>query len=106
MHHRNNGCVKRRAGANVVNCQEFDQQITPAVDRYLDSSSESSFNEHAFCCSHCRRAYEAERVTKELIHVYLKMVKTPDFVSRAIREHLMREAEDPPADNVPRRLSN
>ena len=89
-----------------MNCQEFDQQITPAVDHYLDSSSESSFNEHAYCCSHCRRAYEAERVTKELIHVYVKMVKTPDFVSRAISEHLMREAEDPPPGNVPRRLSN
>jgi hypothetical protein len=106
MHRKNNGCVEPRVGANVVNCQEFDQQITPAVDHYLDSSSESSFNEHAYRCSHCRRAYEAERVTKELIHVYVKMVKSPDFVSRAIHEHLMREAEDPPMGNVPRRLSN
>jgi len=89
-----------------VNCQEFDQQITPAVDHYLDSSEETSFNEHAFCCPHCRRAYEAERVTKELIHVYVRMVKTPDFVSRAVCEHLMREAEDPSASNAPRHLSN
>jgi hypothetical protein len=106
MYRMNNGRVERRAGAHVVNCQEFDQQITPAVDHYLNSSEESSFNEHAVCCPHCRRAYEAERVTKELIHVYIRMVRTPDFVSRAIHEHLMREAVDPSANNVRRRLSN
>jgi hypothetical protein len=89
-----------------VNCLEFDQQITPAVDHYLESSEESSFNEHACCCLHCRRAYEAERITKELIHVYVRMVKIPDFVSRAIREHLKREVEDPSPSNVPRHLSN
>ena len=99
-------CEERRAGEHVVNCQEFDQQITPAVDHYLDSSEESSFNEHAFWCLHCRRAYEAERITKELIHVRVRMVKTPDFVSRTIREHLSREVEGPSASNAPRHLSN
>ena len=89
-----------------MNCQEFDQQITPAVDHYLDSSEESSFNEHAFRCLHCRRAYEAERITKELIHVLVRMVKTPDFLSSAIREHLTPEVEDPSASNAPRHLSN
>ena len=89
-----------------MNCQEFDQQITPAVDHYLDSSEEFSFNEHACSCLHCRRAYEAERITKELIHVHMRMVKTPDFVSRTIREQLMREIEDPSASNAPRHLSN
>ena len=98
--------VERRAGENVVNCQEFDQQITPAVDHYLDSSEESSFNEHAIRCLHCRRAYDAERITKELIQVHVKMVKTPDCVSRTIREHLMREVENPSASNTPRHLSN
>jgi hypothetical protein len=34
------------------------------------------------------------------------MVKTPDFVSRTIHEHLRREVEDPSASNAPRHLSN
>jgi hypothetical protein len=98
--------VELRAGASIVNCQEFDQQITPAVDHYIDSSEESCFYEHAFRCLHCRCAYEAERITKELIHVHVKMVKTPDFVSRTILEHLTREVEGPSMSNAPRHLSN
>ncbi len=69
-----------------MNCQEFEEHITPAVDQYLQGSEKSSFHDHASRCPQCRRAFEAERFVKTFVQKRLHIVHTPRAVTDSIME--------------------
>jgi hypothetical protein len=71
-----------------VNCREFDEQITPAVDERLQANEVHAFREHAGQCPGCRRAYEAELFVKTFIRQRLHMVGVPGAVAAAIVDRI------------------
>lgn len=74
-----------------MNCNEFDELITPAVDDRLPAVKASAFHEHIANCPGCRRAYEAERSTRSFIRQRLPMVRTPGSVAAALVDRLAVE---------------
>jgi anti-sigma factor RsiW len=74
-----------------VNCNEFDEQITPAVDDRLRADEAAAFREHAALCPPCRRSYEAERFTRSFIRQRMRPVPTPELLTAAIIERLAAE---------------
>ncbi len=75
-----------------MDCKEFQNRITPAVDKLLATSEMLSFAEHAHACPECRQEYEAESLTKELVRVKATMVRTPGALMEKVLEQLRREA--------------
>jgi hypothetical protein len=67
-----------------VNCRQFEEQITSAVDQYLQGDDRKEFYDHAFRCPQCRRAFERERFVKSLVQKHLRIVQTPREISHAI----------------------
>jgi hypothetical protein len=74
-----------------VNCREFQESISAAVDRYLKGGEWRLFEEHASKCPHCRDEYEDELQTKTLIHRRIKIVQTPEALAASIVGQLGRE---------------
>jgi len=74
-----------------VKCREFQEQITAAVDCYLRDQERETFDEHAQLCPPCRREYETELSTKELVHNRVHMVAVPLVLYRSIIEKLQRQ---------------
>jgi hypothetical protein len=60
-----------------VNCREFVDQITPAVDNMLPPSELERFLSHASACARCRELFEAERGIVSLVHARLPQVSAP-----------------------------
>ena len=78
-----------------MNCKEFEEQITPAVDRNLGTVEMELFGEHAGRCPHCRFEYESELVTKRLVGERLKPVRTPQELTDAIAAGVHRRGASP-----------
>lgn len=74
-----------------MNCQEYVERITPAVDRYLRGNEKASFEHHTLYCPPCRHAFESERVIKQFVQQRLPMVALPESLARALSA-LLREA--------------
>ena len=74
-----------------MDCREFQNQITPAVDKLLPKKEMKSFAEHADACPVCRYDYEAESLTKEVVKTRTTMVRTPGAVMEKILEQLQHE---------------
>ncbi len=74
-----------------MNCTEFDEQITPAVDDRLREDEAIAFRDHASVCPACRRSYEAELSTRNLIRQRVHMVRTPGSVAASIVDRLASE---------------
>ena len=74
-----------------MNCQEFDEQITPAVDERLLADAAASFREHAGQCPGCRRAYEAELFVKTFINQRMRMARMPGSIAAAIADRIAAE---------------
>ncbi len=77
-----------------MNCKEFQEQVTEAVDRHLPADRLKAFLTHAGECPVCRNDFEAERLTKKLCS-RLKMMPTPPGVTMAISDRLRAEAATP-----------
>ncbi len=73
----------------VVDCQQFQQLITSAVDQRLSRLEMEAFVDHAAKCSTCRYDYELESAAKTIVQTRMKMVKTP----RALTESISRKIE-------------
>jgi len=78
-----------------VNCREFQELISAAVDSCLSSEELELFLEHAQKCPPCQDEYDAELTTKRIVQNRAKMVKTPVAVASAISDTLRREAAAP-----------
>jgi hypothetical protein len=74
-----------------VDCIEFEEQISPAVDRLLQREAMDSFVQHAQLCPSCRNEYELESITKTLICNKAKMVRPPGDLVQSISGRLERE---------------
>jgi anti-sigma factor RsiW len=74
-----------------VNCREFQELISAAVDRYLSSDELELFLEHAKKCPPCQDEYDSEVTTKRIVQNRAKMVKTPVAVARMISDTIQRE---------------
>lgn len=88
-----------------MNCTEFDERITPAVDERLSADQASAFFEHATHCPGCRRAYEAERHTRSFIRQRMGMARTPGTVAAALMDRLAADQEPGRIRRVFRRSS-
>jgi len=81
-----------------VNCREFQEQITPAVDSRLDGNVLAVFLEHAALCAPCRHSYDGERHIADLVRSRLRPVAVPPELVTDILESIAREdATTPPA---------
>jgi len=88
-----------------VNCKDFQEHITDAVDAYLTAAEMKQFLDHANLCPPCRGEYEAEASTKRFVTMHARMVDAPASVKRAILDRLDEESVAPPAAALPSRLS-
>jgi anti-sigma factor RsiW len=78
-----------------VDCKEFQEHVTEAVDRRLSGDRMKAFLHHAGACPACRDELEAETLTKNLVCSRLAMVRTPASVMAAITTRLREEQASP-----------
>lgn len=71
-----------------MNCQEFEERITPAVDGRLEGDEAGAFRDHAAACPPCRRAYETERAVHDFVRKRSHALRTPGGVAAAIMDRL------------------
>jgi hypothetical protein len=76
-----------------VDCKEFQEQVSPAVDKLLSQQEMARFVEHAKECSRCRYEYQTESATKALVCQRAGMVQTPREVVERISQLLERERQ-------------
>lgn len=84
-------------GLRSVDCGEFDDQITPAVDGRLLPSASGEFHVHAAACPGCRCAYELEAFTKEFVTRSLPLVPVPLPLLQQLLGLLKRARDGGPA---------
>ncbi len=80
-----------------MNCKDFREHITDAVDTYLSEAEMKLFLDHANACPPCRSEYEAEASTKRFVTLHAHMVDTPASVKRSILDRLEQESTTPAA---------
>lgn len=88
-----------------MNCKDFLEHITDAVDAYLPDAEMKQFLDHANACPPCRRELEAEASTKRFVTMHAHMVEIPASVKRAILDRLDEETVAPPVPATPSRFS-
>lgn len=81
----------------VVDCKEFQEQISPAVDELLQKDVLDSFVQHAQQCYACRNEFELESLTKTTVRTRARMVRAPADLIRRIEDALKREGTTSPA---------
>ena len=74
------------AAGNPVQCREFDNQITAAVDKRLAPGDARDFRLHATACPRCRCEYQKEAFTKRFVNTTLRLVPVPS----ALLERILR----------------
>lgn len=75
-----------------MNCKDFQDRISAAVDRCLDRQEMDQFEEHACCCGPCGEEYENERSTKNLLQQHTRLVRTPADLRVSLLRRIDREA--------------
>lgn len=78
-----------------MNCPDFQQQITAAVDSRLKPGEMATFLEHAGLCLPCRESYVNERSIVAFVHQRVGRMSTPPEVVAGILEGIRREAPAP-----------
>ena len=86
------------AAGNPVQCREFDNQITAAVDKRLAPGDARDFRLHATACPRCRCEYQKEAFTKRFVNTTLRLVPVPSALLERILRALDRARQcDTPA---------
>ncbi len=67
-----------------MDCKEFQEHVTPAVDKRLTGEKMKEFSRHAEQCSPCRAEYELESMTSSFVRTRLPMSPTPAHVAARI----------------------
>ena len=75
-----------------MDCKEFQERISSAVDKLLVRKDMDSFMDHAGRCPPCRYEYEIESVTKSVVQRKAGMVRAPGLLIQKISEQLERES--------------
>lgn len=81
------------AASNPVQCGEFDDQISAAVDERLAPGDAREFRLHATACPRCRCEYEKEAFTKRFVNTTLRLVPVPSALLERILRALDRARE-------------
>lgn len=74
-----------------MDCKEFQEHVTPAVDKRLTREEMDMFVEHADKCPECRNEFELESITKSLIRSRVRIQRTPTVVRERITDCLRNE---------------
>jgi anti-sigma factor RsiW len=74
-----------------VNCREFQELISAAVDLQLTDGELAAFKDHSGKCTPCRFEFEAETATKLAVRSHACRVRTPAHIALQITEQLRRE---------------
>jgi len=67
-----------------VDCKEFQESISEAVDNRLESDSKQHFSSHAKACPACRNEYEREQITKSVLSKRVQHQTVPQEVRSAL----------------------
>ncbi len=67
-----------------MNCNEALELITPAVDESLALDLRTRFNAHLEHCAQCRKEFQLELMTKQLVRQRIPMLHTPNDVTAQI----------------------
>ena len=65
----------------MVDCREFQELISEAVDKRLNTTIAHHFTAHAGVCPSCRNEFEMEQLTKSILHVKMQRQSVPSIVS-------------------------
>jgi hypothetical protein len=68
----------------VVDCREFQELISEAVDKRLHTTIVPHFTAHAGVCPSCRNEFEMERLTKSVLHAKVHRQNVPETVSNSV----------------------
>jgi hypothetical protein len=79
-----------------VNCKNFQEQISSAVDKRLAGHDMESFLAHAGKCAECRHEFEAESATKVIVQRRAKSVRAPDTLVQHISAQLDHQSSAAP----------
>ena len=80
-----------------MNCREFDDRITPAVDRLLHGDELKEFDAHAAECPGCMHAYATEHSIKQFVGEHLTMVPLPASLLATLQRTIRSERNTVPA---------
>lgn len=83
-----------------MNCKEFDENISAAVDRLLKDAEGALFEHHAKECPTCRRAFQEEVQTKMILLNRVKMFPVPPAATASIQDHLAFEPSGAPSRHI------
>lgn len=71
-----------------MDCDQFREYVSGAVDNCLKKEELESLLEHAGRCPVCRYEYEMEKITKSVVHSRVKTVSAPVALTYLITEQL------------------
>jgi hypothetical protein len=67
-----------------VDCREFQELISEAVDKRLQTTIAYHFTAHAGVCPFCRNEFEMEQLTKSVLKAKVQRQCVPNFVSDSV----------------------
>lgn len=76
----------------AVDCREFQQLISEAVDDRLWAASRQHFSDHAGVCPPCRNEYEMEQIAKAVLRSRIRYQTTPSEVYVALLSSLRKSS--------------
>ncbi len=68
----------------MVDCREFQELITEAVDKRLQTTIAHHFTAHAGVCPYCRNEFEIEQLTKSVLKAKVQRQSVPSNVSDSV----------------------
>lgn len=77
-----------------MNCSQFQERISSAVDHCLPAEDRQEFDRHAAQCPRCRNDFDQEATTKVVIRQRARIVDVPPHLQRSILAAIEREAVD------------
>lgn len=78
-----------------MNCQEFQEYISAAVDQCLPKNDVDRFLDHLRRCPPCRAEYEMDATTKMVVRSRCRRVRTPASVAAIVLDRVAREEGRP-----------
>lgn len=73
-----------------MDCKEFLENVSAAVDGCLRQETKDAFAEHATKCASCRHEFAMEHVTKSIVRARARMVRTPGSLLQRVADELER----------------
>ena len=78
-----------------MDCREFQELISEAIDNRLRAPHQQHFSDHAAACPSCRNEFEMERMTKGVVHARIPHEAVPVDTYASILASLRTSAASP-----------